>query len=126
MELAELDEAISLNPLDAMAWFSRGELHRLAQRYPQALTDLDEAIRLGLDLGDAQVLKKYEEWRALDALMVMGATDSLTRIFGVPGKSASAVRRLGMAGIQRSGWLKRFFMDEARGISGKLPELLKA
>ena len=42
---------------------------------------LDEAIRLGLDLGDAQVLKKYEEWRALDALMVMGATDSLTRIF---------------------------------------------
>ena len=30
--LAELDEAISLNPLDAMAWFSRGELHRLAQR----------------------------------------------------------------------------------------------
>ena len=87
---------------------------------------LDEAIRLGLDLGDAQVLKKYEEWRALDALMVMGATDSLTRIFGVPGKSASAVRRLGMAGIQRSGWLKRFFMDEARGISGKLPELLKA
>ena len=87
---------------------------------------LDEAIRLGLDLGDAQVLKKYEEWRALDALMVMGATDSLTRIFGVPGKSASAVRRLGMAGIQRSGWLKRFFMDESRGISGKLPELLKA
>ena len=87
---------------------------------------LDEAIRLGLDLGDAQVLKKYEEWRALDALMVMGATDSLTRIFGVPGKSASAVRRLGMAGIQRSGWLKRFFMDEARGISGKLPDLLKA
>jgi 2-octaprenyl-6-methoxyphenol hydroxylase len=31
-----------------------------------------------------------------------------------------------MAVIQRSGWLKRLFMDEARGISGELPELLKA
>ena len=39
---------------------------------------------------------------------------------------AYAVRRFGMAGIQRTGWLKRFFMDEARGISGDLPELLKA
>ena len=92
-----------------------------------ALVDvLDEAARLGLDLGDAQVLAKYEKWRALDSIMVMGATDSLTRIFGVPGKAASAVRRFGMAGIQRTGWLKRFFMDEARGISGDLPELLKA
>ncbi len=87
---------------------------------------LDEALRLGLDLGDAQVLAKYERWRALDGLMVMGATDSLTRIFGMPGKTASAIRRIGMAGIQRSGWLKRFFMDEARGISGNLPELLRA
>ena len=87
---------------------------------------LDEALRLGLDLGDAQVLAKYEKWRALDSLMVMGATDSLTRIFGIPGKTASAVRRLGMAGIQRTSWLKAFFMNEARGVSGDLPELLKA
>ncbi len=87
---------------------------------------LDEALRLGLDLGDAQVLKRYEEWRALDSFMVMGATDSLTRVFGVRGKSASAVRRFGMAGIQRLPMLKRFFMDEARGVSGKLPELLRS
>jgi 2-octaprenyl-6-methoxyphenol hydroxylase len=31
-----------------------------------------------------------------------------------------------MAGIQRTGPLKQFFMDEARGVSGDLPELLKA
>ena len=87
---------------------------------------LEEARRLGLDLGDAQVLERYEKWRALDSIMVMGATDTLTRLFGVPGKAASAVRRLGMAGVQRSGWLKRFFMDEARGVSGDVPELMKA
>ena len=87
---------------------------------------LEEARRLGLDLGDAQVLERYEKWRALDSIMVMGATDTLTRLFGVPGKTASAIRRFGMAGVQRSGWLKRFFMDEARGVSGDVPELMKA
>ncbi|MCA0978044.1 FAD-dependent monooxygenase [Qipengyuania flava] len=86
---------------------------------------LGDARRLGLDLGDAQVLERYEKWRALDSVMVMGATDTLTRIFGVPGKTASAVRRLGMAGVQRTGWLKKFFMDEARGVSGDVPELMK-
>ena len=87
---------------------------------------LGDARRLGLDLGDMQVLERYEKWRALDSIMVMGATDSLTRLFGVPGKAASAVRRLGMAGVQRSGMLKKFFMDEARGVSGDVPELMKA
>ena len=33
--------------------------------------------------------------------------------------------RFGMAGVQRTPFLKRFFMDEARGMSGKLPELLR-
>src|SRR3546814_1294925 len=59
---------------------------------------LEEGRRLGLDPGDAQMLARYENWRALDSLMVMSATDSLTRLFGVPGRGASAIRRLGMAG----------------------------
>ncbi|MDF1833814.1 MAG: FAD-dependent monooxygenase [Alteraurantiacibacter sp. bin_em_oilr2.035] len=86
---------------------------------------LTEGQRLGLDRGDAQMLARYEKWRALDSLMVMGATDSLTRLFGAPGKLSSVIRRVGMAGIQRAPILKRWFMDEARGMSGQLPELLK-
>ncbi len=86
---------------------------------------LEEAQRLGLDLGDAQVLKRYENWRALDSLMVMGATDGLTRLFGLKGKTASAVRRLGMSGVQRLPALKHWFMDEARGVSGDAPQLLR-
>ena len=87
---------------------------------------LEEARRLGLDPGDAQALKRYENWRALDSLMVMGATDGLTRLFGLRGKTASAIRRLGMAGVQRIPMLKRWFMDEARGVSGDAPALLRA
>jgi len=86
---------------------------------------LAEGRRLGLDPGDAQMLARYEKWRALDSLMVMSATDTLTRLFGIRGRAASAIRRLGMAGVQRVPALKRWFMDEARGMSGQLPELLK-
>jgi len=87
---------------------------------------LADGMRLGLDPGDAQVLARYERWRAVDATTVMATTDAIVRLFGLPGRTASAVRRLGMAGVQRSGWLKKFFMDEARGMSGDLPTLLRA
>lgn len=86
---------------------------------------LAEGARLGLDPGDPEVLKRYENWRGLDSFMVALATDGLTRLFGVPGNAASAVRRLGMAAVQRTPVLKQFFMDEARGVSGDLPELLR-
>ncbi|MCT2559190.1 UbiH/UbiF/VisC/COQ6 family ubiquinone biosynthesis hydroxylase [Tsuneonella sp. YG55] len=84
-----------------------------------------EGRRLGLDPGDAQLLDRYERWRGLDAFSVALATDGLTRLFGVPGRAASAVRRFGMAGVQRLAPLKTWFMDEARGVSGALPDLLK-
>jgi 2-octaprenyl-6-methoxyphenol hydroxylase len=87
---------------------------------------LTEGMRLGLEPGDAQVLARYEKWRGVDTLSVMFATDAINRLFGVPGRLPSAIRRIGMGAIQRTGWLKRFFMDEARGMSGKLPELLRA
>jgi 2-octaprenyl-6-methoxyphenol hydroxylase len=85
---------------------------------------LGEGMRLGLDPGDAQLLARYERWRSLDVFMVMSATDTINRLFGIPGRLPSAARRLGMAGVQRIPTLKRFFMDEARGMSGRLPELL--
>lgn len=87
---------------------------------------LSDGMRLGMDVGDAQLLARYERWRAVDTFMVATATDVLTRLFGIPGKLPSAVRRLGMAGVQRAMPLKRWFMDEARGMSGDLPQLLRA
>ena len=84
-----------------------------------------EGMRLGLDPGDAQLLARYERWRGLDSMMVALATDGLTRLFGVPGRMPSLVRRLGMGMVQRTPALKHWFMDEARGISGQVPELLR-
>ena len=86
---------------------------------------LAEGMRLGLEPGDAQVLRRYEQWRSVDAVTVMAATDTITRVFGVPGKLPSLIRRAGMGAIQRTPALKRWFMDEARGMSGTLPALLQ-
>ena len=86
---------------------------------------LVEGARLGLDLGDAQLLDRYQRWRSLDSLMVAMATDSLTRIYGVPGRTASAIRRFGMSLVGRIGPLRNRLMSEARGTSGDLPLLLR-
>ncbi len=86
---------------------------------------LVEGARIGLDLGDAQLLDRYQQWRSLDTLMVAMATDGLTRLYGVPGRTASAIRRLGMGAVQRIAPLKDFFMAEARGEAGDLPLLLR-
>ena len=86
---------------------------------------LVEGARLGLDLGDAQLLARYQRWRSLDTMMVAFATDSLTRLYGVPGRAASAIRRFGMGAVQRIGPLKDRLMAEARGESGELPLLLR-
>jgi 2-octaprenyl-6-methoxyphenol hydroxylase len=87
---------------------------------------LADGMRLGLEPGDAQLLARYERWRSVDSFSVGFVTDAITRLFGIPGRLPSAARRLGMGAVQRSGWLKRFFMDEARGVSGDLPKLLRA
>ena len=86
---------------------------------------LVEGARLGLDLGDKQLLDRYQRWRSLDALSVAFATDTLTRIYGIPGKTASAVRRFGMEVVGRISPLRNRLMAEARGTSGELPLLLR-
>ncbi len=85
---------------------------------------LVDGARLGLDFGDAQLLARYQRWRSLDTLMVAGATDSLTRIYGLKGRVALGIRRFGMRAIQRIAPLKDRLMAEARGESGALPKLL--
>lgn len=86
---------------------------------------LVEGGRLGLDLGDTQLLARYQSWRSVDALAVSIATDSLTRLFGLPGATPRAIRRIGLGAVGRIPALKRFFMAEARGQNGDLPRLLQ-
>ena len=103
-----------------------GQGLNLGLRDAAALAEvLAEGMRLGLEPGDAQLLARYERWRSADAFSVAAMTDGINRLFGIPGHLPSAARRLGMGAVQRLPALKRFFMDEARGVSGNLPTLLR-
>lgn len=86
---------------------------------------LVDGARLGLDLGDPQLLTRYERWRSLDSLSISVATDVLARLFAVPGKRARSLRRFGLGTVQKLAPLKSLFMSEARGMSGALPKLLQ-
>jgi len=86
---------------------------------------LVEAARTGQDLGAPGVLARYSAWRRLDNSMVGAVTDGLNRLFAVPGRLPAAVRRFGLAGVERLPPLKARFMAEARGETGTLPALLK-
>ena len=102
-----------------------GQGLNLGLRDVAALTEsIVDGARTGLDLGDAQILARYDRWRGLDNMMVSAATDILTRLFGLPGDTSSAIRRFGIGMIQRIPPLKAQLMAEARGESGDLPQLL--
>ena len=86
---------------------------------------LTKAARSGLDLGSADVLAQISAWRRFDNSLVCAVTDGLNRLFAIPGRTPSRVRRLGLSAVERLPPLKRFFMNQARGETGKLPALLK-
>lgn len=102
-----------------------GQGLNLGLRDAAALAEvLVDGARLGLDLGDAALLARYQRWRGMDSLTVAATTDGLTRLFGVPGRAASLVRRTGLRAVQAVPMTKSFFMSQARGQAGTLPKLL--
>lgn len=103
-----------------------GQGVNLGYRDVAALTEvIVEGMRLGLEPGDAQLLARYQRWRSLDSFLVASTTDGLTRLFGIPGRTARTVRRIGLGAVQRLGPLKGRFMAEARGETGAMPRLLQ-
>jgi 2-octaprenyl-6-methoxyphenol hydroxylase len=102
-----------------------GQGVNLGYRDAAALAEvIVEGMRTGMEPGDAQLLARYQRWRALDSLSVTIMMDGLVRLFDVPGRPASRVRRLGLSAVQRLGPVKERFMAEARGESGPRPRLL--
>ncbi len=84
-----------------------------------------DARRLGLDIGGADVLARYERWRRFDSVLLAGVTDGLNRLFSNDIPPLRLARDLGLAAVDRLPPLKRFFMRHAMGVVGDLPRLVK-
>lgn len=84
-----------------------------------------DAARLGLDIGSATVLDRYQRWRRFDTMTMGVATDGLNRLFSNHSDLLRLVRDTGLGIVDRIPPLKTFFIREAAGITGEAPKLLK-
>jgi len=83
-----------------------------------------DARRLGLDIGGGAVLEQYADWRQFDTLTLAGVTDFLNRLFSNDLPMLRMVRDLGLAAVNHTPPLKKFFMQHAMGTVGDLPRLI--
>ena len=86
---------------------------------------LAEARRLGLDLGSAHTLERYQRWRRFESTLMVAATDGLNRLFATRFAPVRAARGIGLAVLGRLPGLKRTLIRGAMGTLGTLPALLK-
>ncbi|MBI1210343.1 MAG: 2-octaprenyl-6-methoxyphenyl hydroxylase [Alphaproteobacteria bacterium] len=86
---------------------------------------LVEAKRLGLDIGSAGVLARYQSWRRFDNVVLAASTDLLNRLFSNSFAPLALARRFGLDLVDSVPPLKRLFMRHAGGAVGELPRLLK-
>ena len=86
---------------------------------------LTEAMRVGLDPGNAETLRQYERWRRFDSTLSTFAFDGLNRLFSNDWTVVRAARDVGLGIVDRLPFVKRMLVSEAAGMTGDLPRLLK-
>jgi len=79
--------------------------------------------RLGRDIGDDELLARYQRWRRTDALVLAAVTDGLNRLFSNTLAPLQLARDLGLAAVNRLPPAKRLLMRHAMGLFGELPRL---
>jgi 2-octaprenyl-6-methoxyphenol hydroxylase len=83
-----------------------------------------DAMRLGMDPGAADVLDGYERARRTDITAMGVVTDGLNRLFSNDVLPVRLIRDLGLGLVDRMPGLKRFFIREAAGLTGREPPRL--
>ncbi|HEY5378184.1 MAG TPA: ubiquinone biosynthesis hydroxylase [Pseudolabrys sp.] len=84
-----------------------------------------DAARLGLDIGAADVLERYQRWRRFDTMTMGAATDGLNKLFSNHSDVLRLARDVGLGVVERIPALKRVFIREAAGFTGDVPKLMR-
>lgn len=104
-----------------------GQGLNMGYRDVAALVDvLAEARHVGLDIGSAAVLERYQRWRRFDNTLMLAVTDGLNRLFSNDIAPIRLARDIGLGGVNRMPGLKKILMRSAMGLSGDLPTLMRA
>jgi 2-octaprenyl-6-methoxyphenol hydroxylase len=83
-----------------------------------------EAAAANEDPGGPAVLARYQARARPDAMLMLGATHALERLFGTDFAPVRIARRLGIAAVHRMPRLKRAFAERAMGMRPGLAGLL--
>ena len=86
---------------------------------------LADAIRLGEDIGRADVLTRYRQWRRFDTATLALATDGFNRLFSNDNSLLRTIRDIGLGAANALPGLRRSLIREAAGLTGDLPRLAK-
>lgn len=84
-----------------------------------------DAARLGMDIGQADVLERYQRWRRFDTMAMGLATNSLNFLFSNRSTLLRTVRDIGLGLVDRAPPLKSLFVRQAAGLTGEVPRLLR-
>ena len=84
---------------------------------------VQSAYNQGEDIGNLQVLKRYERWRKQENLTILGFTDLLDRLFSNNFLPVVIVRRLGLLMLKQIHPIKKYALQLMTGLRGRLPEL---
>jgi 2-octaprenyl-6-methoxyphenol hydroxylase len=84
---------------------------------------ITQAYQDGEDIGKIQVLRRYERWRKLENLTILGLTDILDRVFSNNFLPIKLLRRLSLLLMQRIPILKVFVLKLMIGLLGRSPKL---
>lgn len=85
---------------------------------------LVEAWQKGEDIGEIQVLKRYENWRKTENLTILGFTDLLDRVFSNNFLPIVIIRRFGLWLMNHINPLKLFALQLMTGLQGRKPLII--
>ncbi|MEI4196802.1 UbiH/UbiF/VisC/COQ6 family ubiquinone biosynthesis hydroxylase [Roseovarius sp. E0-M6] len=86
---------------------------------------LSDARNRGEDIGAADVLARYQQWRRFDTATLAMATDLTNRLFSNDNPILRLGRDIGMGVVGALPGLRRGLIREAAGLTGDLPDLMR-
>ena len=84
-----------------------------------------DAHAAGDDIGHAGLLQSYQRQRRADNMAMAGTTDTLNKLFSNRSRTLSLARKIGLRAVSRIKPVKNFFMHQAMGAAGLLPDLIR-
>jgi len=84
-----------------------------------------QAHQKGEDIGDLRVLRRYERWRKLENLTILGFTDFLDRCFSNNWLPLVVIRRIGLWLMRTLRPFKYLALRLMTGQTGRSPQLAR-